>query len=451
MNEDTTNFWGLRRRIPRFVDVPHVSIFEGLGVGALLGSLLMGIGYVTQVFYFERWQQTHPFAPVDYFRVAACIFGGALAAGLLLWVLLRFSAREDHADSDAPFRALRTTVLLLRERHRVWRLDALLLALVPTVACYVRHWQAAEPWDFYREWPLGMAAVCTCTLLLLFRRNPFVPSARALEIPDWVDDLIRQTTAQEPADPARRQRRALCLQHGVMDIDDPVDVTGYFRYPLADDLPPEFRDVAVQLSPGVKEQMAAFLAQHGGAYYQDDHFQGAVRMLDRLNGALAGVGLLELKRLVAQIVTRARYANWSRFKLAEVILAFVQRAIRYEHDAAGTGHAEYGRFPLQTLVDGKGDCDCTAMLCCALLSYLGYRGALIFVRTTDGARHAASLLQPPSALPAFYNESDLLKADSRVWLYGETALDDATMPWLPNQPPEVESIERIVLIPRLPL
>src|SRR5205814_1948288 len=98
--------------------------------GALIGSLLIGLGYVTQVFYFEQWQQAHPFAPADYLRVAAWIFGGALAGGLLLWALLRFSAREDRADSDAPFRVLRTCVLLLRERHRVWRLDALLLILV---------------------------------------------------------------------------------------------------------------------------------------------------------------------------------------------------------------------------------------------------------------------------------------------------------------------------------
>lgn len=451
MSEDTTSFWGLRRRIPRFVDVPHVTVFEGLGIGALIGSLLIGLGYVAQVFYFEQWQQAHPFTPADYLRVAAWIFGGALAVGLLLWALMRFSSREDRTDSDAPFRVLRTCVLLIRERHRVWRLDALLLIVPLAVAFGVWLWQDTVPWDYYREWPLGVAAVCTCVLLLLFRRNPFIPSARSLEIPDWVDDLIRQTTAQEPADPAHRQRRAFCLQHGVMDIDDCVDAASYFRYPLADELPPEFREVAVQVSSGVKEQMAEFLAQHGGAYYQEDHFQGTVRMLDPLNGALAGVGVLELKRLIAQIVTRARHANWSRFKLAEVILAFVQRVIAYEHDAHGTGHDEYGRFPLQTLVDGKGDCECTALLCCALLSYLDYHTALVLVRTTDGTAHAASLLQPPSTLPAFYDESHLLKAEGQGWLYGETSLDDGTLPWLPSQPASVESIDRIVPIPPRPL
>lgn len=451
MSRDTTSFWGLRRRIPPFVEVPHVGIFEGLAIGVLFGSLFLGVGYVVQAFFYERWQQTQPFTPTDYLYVAGWIYGSALALGVLLWALLRFSAREDTTEGNVPFRTLRTCLLLLRERHRLLALDALLLILPVAVAFSVWQWQGAMPWDYFREWPLGVANVVTGAMLFLFRRNPFVPAARTFQIPDWVDDLIRQTSTQEPADPAKRERRARCVQNGVMDIDDCADEATYFRYELSDSLPIEFREIAVQLSSGIKEQMAEFLAQHGGDYYQRDDFKGVVRMLDPFNGALAGIGLLELKRLAAQIVTRARYANWSRYQLAETILTFVQRVIAYERDADGTGHSEYGRFPLQTLVDGRGDCECTAMLCCAMLSYLGYDTALVLVRNADGTGHAASLLRPPSTLPAFYDEAKLLKAEGQQWLFGETSLDNETMPWLTTPPPSCERIEHIVPIPCCPL
>ena len=169
-------------------------------------------------------------------------------------------------------------------------------------------------------------------------------------------------------------------------------------------------------------------------------------MLDLTSGPLGGAGLLEMKRLIAQILTRARHAGWNRWQLAEVILQFVQRVITYAEDQPTTGHSEYGRFPLQTLLDGEGDCECTALLCCALLSHLGYESALALTTSTNGTGHALSALRPPPDLPAFYTATASTRP-ADPWLFGETTLDDQVLPWLPHHPPGVAKVERIVPIP----
>lgn len=58
------------------------------------------------------------------------------------------------------------------------------------------------------------------------------------------------------------------------------------------------------------------------------------------------------------------------------IAAFVQ-ALPYTSDKVTTGYDEYPRYPLETLVDGGGDCEDTAILTAALLDELGYGVVLL--------------------------------------------------------------------------
>lgn len=60
------------------------------------------------------------------------------------------------------------------------------------------------------------------------------------------------------------------------------------------------------------------------------------------------------------------------------ILAFVQQ-FRYGYDQDTKGVPEYPRYPIETLVDRIGDCDCHAILCAALLKVLGYDVVLLGV------------------------------------------------------------------------
>ena len=65
---------------------------------------------------------------------------------------------------------------------------------------------------------------------------------------------------------------------------------------------------------------------------------------------------------------------------AEYALAFVQGAIAY---AADPSNAEWPLYPMETLVDGEGDCEDTAILYVSLLKALGIACQLAFV-DTDG-------------------------------------------------------------------
>ena len=58
----------------------------------------------------------------------------------------------------------------------------------------------------------------------------------------------------------------------------------------------------------------------------------------------------------------------------------VQQAIPYSYDKdTAPNHAEeYPRYPIETLYDKTGDCECKAMLSSALLNSLNYQTALLF-------------------------------------------------------------------------
>jgi hypothetical protein len=61
-------------------------------------------------------------------------------------------------------------------------------------------------------------------------------------------------------------------------------------------------------------------------------------------------------------------------------LAFVQTPnIRYDEDQNTTGHIDYARYPIETLVDKVGDCDCKSILFLSLIqtAALNYNGVLL--------------------------------------------------------------------------
>jgi hypothetical protein len=151
------------------------------------------------------------------------------------------------------------------------------------------------------------------------------------------------------------------------------------------------------------------------------------------------VGEEPMKRFIAQIASRAREQKLSRKDLADQILHFVQREIKYEHDIDTTGFEEYGRFPLQTLYDGHGDCECAAILALAILLYLGYDCAmLVFEFKVGGTGHVdPGLLVDPLEIDEWGIErrEDLFfePASRRHYLYGCAANDAFEgSPWGPK-------------------
>lgn len=78
-------------------------------------------------------------------------------------------------------------------------------------------------------------------------------------------------------------------------------------------------------------------------------------------------------------------------------LAFVQGAIRYQADPPSTEHPLY---PLETLADGDGDCEDTAILFVSLLKAMDIPSKLAFVDTSDDGTpdHVLALVAIPNSM-----------------------------------------------------
>lgn len=96
-----------------------------------------------------------------------------------------------------------------------------------------------------------------------------------------------------------------------------------------------------------------------------------------------------LSGLVAALRRGAAEAGLDQRETAEFVISFVQ-SVPYAFDWTSKGHNDYPRYPLETLVDGKGDCEDTSILAAALLRGLGCDVVLLFFpRTLAEPGHAA--------------------------------------------------------------
>lgn len=85
-------------------------------------------------------------------------------------------------------------------------------------------------------------------------------------------------------------------------------------------------------------------------------------------------------------------------RLAEIHLAMAfTLSIAYASDEAEYGR-DYPKFPAETLVDKRGDCEDHAILCGAVLHRLGHRVGLVLMDTTGRFGHAALVVESPERI-----------------------------------------------------
>jgi hypothetical protein len=247
--------------------------------------------------------------------------------------------------------------------------------------------------------------------------------------------------------------------------DEGADAGATFRFPFP---APEnaLRQVGVRVAPDVLAALRRINAENGGCLYQRDLPNGTHAVVLGLAPPVDGAGVEEMKRLALQILRCARKERWTSYQLANRVLRFVQRNIRYARDEdstkgiLGTAYVEYGRFPLETLHDGEGDCECSSLLCAALLSYLGFRAALLFSQVPatpfgpSGGHVAIALLADDDVRPPVAEDAaPFFVHQGRRYLYGETATDSPDPEGFGAIPAlwrERISIERVVDIPPHP-
>lgn len=83
-----------------------------------------------------------------------------------------------------------------------------------------------------------------------------------------------------------------------------------------------------------------------------------------------------LSKMIDGFVEQGKLNGFTNDQNVLNVIAFVQ-AMPYTSDSVTTGYDEYPRYPIETLVDGGGDCEDSAILAAALLTEMGYGTVLI--------------------------------------------------------------------------
>ncbi len=89
--------------------------------------------------------------------------------------------------------------------------------------------------------------------------------------------------------------------------------------------------------------------------------------------------------------------GYSERQIVDEIIHFVQCNIQYQRDIDGVGVREFEKYPIETLYEGRGDCEDTAILLACIIKQLGYGSALIFYDN-----HAAVGLACAEGTPGAY-------------------------------------------------
>ena len=111
----------------------------------------------------------------------------------------------------------------------------------------------------------------------------------------------------------------------------------------------------------------------------------------------------------------------------ENALYFVQKCIVYVYDPAWY---EYPRYPIETLVDGVGDCEDTAILYTSLVRTLG-QGALMVAVDTDGnsvADHMVAWVPVEQAYADAHPDRSFWMYQGALYAFAETAVDGGYLP-----------------------
>ena len=111
----------------------------------------------------------------------------------------------------------------------------------------------------------------------------------------------------------------------------------------------------------------------------------------------------------------------------ENALFFVQKCIRYVYDPLWF---EYPRYPIETLVDGGGDCEDTAILYTSLVRTLGH-GALMVIVDTDGDGAIDHMVAWVPVEPSFVNahpDRSFWDYHGKTYAFAETAVEGGYLP-----------------------
>jgi hypothetical protein len=132
----------------------------------------------------------------------------------------------------------------------------------------------------------------------------------------------------------------------------------------------------------------------------------------------------EVRMLATEFQKLHSENNWSTYNLAFNVLKFVQTCIPYSFDKDTTGHTDWPRYPIETLMEQTGDCEDVAILCAAIIARLGYQVVLLVY-----PKHIAFGVAGAEKLKGEYVHDP--KSDRR-YFFGEATADGLHLGQIPK-------------------
>ncbi len=121
--------------------------------------------------------------------------------------------------------------------------------------------------------------------------------------------------------------------------------------------------------------------------------------------------------------------NLPYLDLVNFVLAFTRDSFPYASDQETHGKQQYTNYPIETLVEKRGDCEDHAILAATVLREMGMDTILIVMEQTDGKAHAALGVRATSQLPGTYVEFEGRRyyyceaTPAGTWRFGEIPAD----------------------------
>ncbi len=125
-----------------------------------------------------------------------------------------------------------------------------------------------------------------------------------------------------------------------------------------------------------------------------------------------------MAHLAGLLENAARGEGWGEFETLSFVLSFVQ-GWPYTEDVT-TGYDEYPRYPIETIVDGGGDCEDTSILFASLVKAMGYDVVLLYLKQD---RHMAVGVAIPQSMVEGWNKGYPLTYytyGGKIYAYCET-------------------------------
>lgn len=134
-----------------------------------------------------------------------------------------------------------------------------------------------------------------------------------------------------------------------------------------------------------------------------------------------------LDQVLVKVTEIARTENLSQYDTMQLILAFCQKdnfkwIMDDECNEINPNNKkpyDYFRFPVETIYDKRGDCDCTAMMAYRLFTRAGVKAKYILMLSDGGGKHAAVAIPVIKDVPAIDKES-LVKIENKEYYFCET-------------------------------